>query len=34
MLTLNRRMSNDIDWFFTDAQWIGCLTPLLNDYLQ
>lgn len=34
MLTLNHRMSHDIDLFFTDAQWIGYLTPRLNDHVE
>ena len=34
MLTLNHRMSHDIDLFFTDAQWIGYLTPRLNDRVE
>lgn len=34
MLSLNHRISHDIDLFFTDAQWIGYLTPRLNDYVE
>jgi hypothetical protein len=31
MLALNHRISNDIDLFIRDPQWIGLLTPRLND---
>lgn len=34
MLSLNHRLSHDVDLFFTDAQWIGYLTPRLNDYVE
>lgn len=34
MLSLNHRVSHDIDLFFTDAQWIGYLTPRLNDDVE
>jgi hypothetical protein len=34
MLALNHRISHDIDLFFTDAQWIGYLTPRLNDCVE
>jgi predicted nucleotidyltransferase component of viral defense system len=31
MLRLHHRLSNDIDLFLHDAQWLGLLTPRLND---
>jgi hypothetical protein len=31
MLSLHHRMSDDIDLFIRDPQWIGYLTPRLND---
>jgi len=31
MLALNHRISDDIDLFIRDPQWIGYLTPRLND---
>ncbi|HEX2493402.1 MAG TPA: nucleotidyl transferase AbiEii/AbiGii toxin family protein [Steroidobacter sp.] len=31
MLTLHHRISDDIDLFIRDPQWIGYLTPRLND---
>ena len=31
MLALDHRISNDIDLFIRDPQWIGFLTPRLND---
>jgi hypothetical protein len=34
MLALNHRISNDIDLFIHDAQWIGYLTPRLNAYVE
>jgi hypothetical protein len=34
MLALNHRISNDIDLFIHDAQWIGYLSPRLNAYVE
>ena len=34
MLALNHRISHDIDLFIRDPQWIGYLTPRLNDQLE
>ncbi len=34
MLALNHRISNDIDLFIHDAQWIGYLSPRLNEYVE
>lgn len=34
MIALDHRISHDIDLFFTDAQWIGYLTPRLNDNVE
>lgn len=34
MLALNHRISNDIDLFIHDAQWIGYLSPRLNTYVE
>jgi hypothetical protein len=34
MLALNHRISHDIDLFIRDPQWIGYLTPRLNDRLD
>ena len=34
MLALNHRISHDIDLFIRDPQWIGYLTPRLNDRLE
>lgn len=34
MLALNHRISNDIDLFIRDPQWIGFLTPRLNDRFE
>lgn len=31
MLALNHRLSDDIDLFIRDPQWIGDLSPRLND---
>jgi hypothetical protein len=31
MMRLNHRLSKDIDLFLHDAQWLGLLTPRLND---
>ena len=32
MLRFQHRLSRDIDLFIDDVQWIGILTPRLNDY--
>lgn len=34
MLALNHRISDDIDLFHHDAQWIGYLTPRKNDLVE
>ncbi|OWQ90883.1 hypothetical protein CDN99_12035 [Roseateles aquatilis] len=34
MLTLEHRISDDIDLFIRDPQWIGFLTPRLNDRFE
>ena len=34
MLALDHRISNDIDLFIRDPQWIGFLTPRLNDRFE
>ena len=34
MLAMKHRISDDIDLFIHDAQWIGYLTPRLNDLLE
>jgi hypothetical protein len=34
MLALNHRISHDIDLFIRDPQWIGYLTPRLNDRFE
>ncbi len=34
MLTLEHRISDDIDLFIRDPQWIGYLTPRLNDRFE
>lgn len=34
MLTLNHRISNDIDLFIRDPQWIGYLSPRLNSHVE
>jgi hypothetical protein len=34
MLTLKHRISDDIDLFIRDPQWIGCLSPRLNDRFE
>lgn len=34
MLSLHHRISDDIDLFIRDPQWIGYLTPRLNDYTE
>jgi hypothetical protein len=34
MLALNHRISNDVDLFIHDAQWIGYLSPRLNAYVE
>lgn len=34
MLALNHRISDDIDLFIHDAQWIGYLSPRLNEYVE
>lgn len=34
MLALNHRISDDIDLFIHDAQWIGYLSPRLNAYVE
>lgn len=34
MLSLDHRISDDIDLFIRDPQWIGYLTPRLNDHTQ
>lgn len=34
MLALNHRMSDDIDLFHHDAQWIGYLTPRKNELVE
>jgi len=34
MLALNHRISDDIDLFIRDPQWIGYLTPRLNDRFE
>lgn len=34
MLSLDHRISDDIDLFIRDPQWIGYLTPRLNDLTQ
>lgn len=31
MLRFAHRVSRDIDLFFVDAQWLGVLSPRLND---
>ena len=32
MMRLQHRLTNDIDLFLHEAQWLGLLTPRLNDY--
>ena len=34
MLALDHRMSDDVDLFIHDAQWIGFLTPRLNEAFE
>ncbi|BAP89077.1 uncharacterized protein E1O_19460 [Burkholderiales bacterium GJ-E10] len=34
MLAIGHRISDDIDLFIRDAQWIGYLTPRLNDRFE
>ncbi len=34
MLALNHRISNDIDLFIRDPQWIGYLSPRLNANVE
>lgn len=34
MLALNHRISHDIDLFIRDPQWLGYLTPRLNDRFE
>jgi hypothetical protein len=34
MLALNHRISNDIDLFIRDPQWIGYLSPRLNAHVE
>lgn len=34
MLALNHRVSDDIDLFIRDPQWIGYLSPRLNAYVE
>lgn len=34
MLTLQHRISHDIDLFIRDPQWIGYLSPRLNDRFE
>lgn len=34
MLAMNHRISDDIDLFIRDPQWIGYLTPRLNDRFE
>lgn len=34
MLTMEHRISQDVDLFVHDAQWIGFLTPRLNDEFE
>ncbi|MGH8176570.1 MAG: nucleotidyl transferase AbiEii/AbiGii toxin family protein [Steroidobacter sp.] len=34
MLSLHHRISDDIDLFIRDPQWIGYLTPRLNDHTE
>ncbi|MHB9052325.1 MAG: hypothetical protein ACYC3R_10815 [Thiomonas delicata] len=34
MLALEHRISDDIDLFIRDPQWIGYLTPRLNDRVE
>ena len=34
MLALDHRISDDVDLFIHDAQWIGFLTPRLNEALE
>lgn len=34
MLALNHRISHDIDLFIRDPQWIGYITPRLNDRVE
>jgi hypothetical protein len=34
MLAMNHRISDDIDLFIRDPQWIGYLTPRLNDHFE
>lgn len=34
MLALNHRISNDIDLFIRDPQWIGYLSPRLNGHVE
>lgn len=34
MLALNHRISNDIDLFIRDPQWIGYLSPRLNSHVE
>lgn len=34
MLAMSHRISDDIDLFIRDPQWIGYLTPRLNDHFE
>jgi hypothetical protein len=34
MLALNHRISDDIDLFIRDPQWIGYLSPRLNERFE
>ena len=34
MLALDHRISDDVDFFIRDAQWIGFLTPRLNEAFE